>query len=38
MAWHPAFMAKIDDMIHEYKGLVIGPSYFPIELAEMSDI
>ena len=32
MAWHPAFQGRIDEMIQEYKRLIIGPSYFPIEL------
>ena len=34
MAWHPAFRARIDEMIQEHKRLVMGPSYFPIELAD----
>lgn len=34
MAWHPAFRARIDEMIQEHKRLIIGPSYFPIELVD----
>jgi hypothetical protein len=34
MAWHPAFKGRVDEMIQEYKRLVIGPSYFPIELVD----
>jgi hypothetical protein len=38
MAYHPAFKDRIDEMIQEYKRLAIGPSYFPIELADLSSI
>lgn len=34
MAWHPAFMARIDEMIEEHKRLVIGPSFFPIRISD----
>lgn len=34
MACHPAFRARIDDMVQEYKRLIIGPSFFLIELAD----
>jgi hypothetical protein len=34
MSWHPVFKGRIDDMIHEYKYVLHGTSYFPIELAE----
>jgi hypothetical protein len=37
MAWHPAFRGRIDEMIHEYKRLVFGPSYFPIEIVDAKD-
>ena len=37
-AYHPAFKDRIDEMIQEYKRLVIGPSYFPIELVDLSSI
>ena len=34
MAWHPVFRNRIDLMIQEYKQLLGGTSYFPIELTE----
>lgn len=34
----PAFKGRIDEMIQEYKRLAIGPSYFPIELVDLSSI
>ena len=34
MSLHPAFRDRVDQMIHEYKRLLYGPSYFPIELVE----
>lgn len=37
MSNHPAFKDRIDKMIQKYKRVVIGPSYFPIELVDAKD-
>jgi hypothetical protein len=33
MSYHPTFKEKVDQLIHEYKYMLYGSSYFPIELA-----
>jgi hypothetical protein len=32
MSWHPAFKGRVDELIEEYKRMLHGASYFPIEV------
>ena len=34
---HPAFKDRINQMIHEYNYMTLGPSYFPIDVVSTQD-